>query len=119
MTTIRTIDRGGFGVVDEVEDSDGRRLARKSFSPRQGDPLEEEKLRKRFIREVSVQSRIVHPNIMPIVDYDLGVATPSFTMPLASCSFAEQIGKDRANGQVAPAPWQDILSGVEELHRLG
>jgi hypothetical protein len=40
-------------------------------------------------------------------------------MPLASLSFSEKIEEDRKLGIVDPKPWQDILAGVEELHRLG
>lgn len=119
MKEIREIDRGGFGVVHEVEDNHGRRLARKSFDPQVGIAAEREKLLRRFQREVQIQSRIRHPNIMPVVDKDLDASPPWFTMPLATCSFAEKIRSDRNNGIVDPAPWQDILAAVEELHRLG
>jgi serine/threonine protein kinase len=119
MRQIRLIDRGGFGVVHEVEDRKGRRLARKSFDPQVANAEEKEKLRKRFAREVQIQSRIHHPNIMPIVEHDLGASPPWFTMPLASRSFREKIEEDRGHGAIDPNPWQDILAAVEELHRLG
>ena len=61
MRVIRVINRGGFGVVHEVEDDDGQRLARKTFDPPISDPAEREKLRKRFAREVRIQSQIRHP----------------------------------------------------------
>ena len=113
------INRGGFGVVHEVDNSDGCRLAMKSFDPPTADPEEREKLRKRFAREVRVQSQIQHPNIMPIVDFDLETSPPWFTMPLAQQSFEQKIAADRAQGEVDIAAWQDILAAVEELHRLG
>jgi hypothetical protein len=52
LREVRPINRGGFGIVHEVEDHDGRRLARKSFDPLTSDPEEREKLSKRFAREV-------------------------------------------------------------------
>lgn len=119
MQQIRLIDRGGFGVVHEVEDNKGRHLARKSFDPQVASAEEKEKLRKRFNREVQIQSRIHHPNIMPILEHDLEASPPWFTMPLASDSFAAKIEGDRTRGVIDPKPWQDILAAVEELHRLG
>ena len=50
MREIRLIDRGGFGVVHEVEMADKRRVARKCFDPQIGTANEREKLRKRFER---------------------------------------------------------------------
>jgi eukaryotic-like serine/threonine-protein kinase len=119
MREIRQINRGGFGVVHEVETPLGVRLARKSFSPQILDPAEREKLLRRFTREVRIQSQISHPNIMPIVEFDMGASTPWFTMPLAQQSYAEKILSDRAAGTFDSKPWHDILGAVEELHRLG
>src|SRR5260370_4934448 len=118
MREIRLINRGGFGVVHEGE-TERHRLARKTFDPLTSDYDEREKLRKRFVREVRVQSQIRHPNIMPVVKFDLDTAKPWFTMPLASESFELKIGRDRIDGIVDTAAWQDILAAVEELHRLG
>lgn len=100
MQVIRLIDRGGFGVVHEVKSSNGRCLARKSFDPQIGSPDEREKLRKRFAREVRIQSQIKHPNIMPIIDHDLDAKPPWFTMPLAEKSFQEKIREDRSLGSI-------------------
>jgi hypothetical protein len=82
-------------------------------------PEEREKLQRRFQREVRIQSQIRHPNIMPILEHDLGASPPWFTMPLAQRSFLEKIDEDRQSGIVDPDPWQDTLAAVEELHRLG
>ena len=118
MREIRLINRGGFGVVHEVE-AHRLRLAKKTFDPLTSDPEEREKLRKRFVREVRVQSQIRHPNVMPVVKFDLDASRPWFTMPLASESFEQKIGRDRDEGSVDAEAWQDILAAVEELHRLG
>ena len=118
MQVIRVISRGGFGVVEEVE-KNGERLARKTFDPLNQDPEERAKLSRRFAREVRIQSHIHHPNIIPILAYDLEASPPWFTMPLASESFEQKIVADRANGTTDAGAWQDILAAVEELHRLG
>ena len=119
MEVVRLIDRGGFGVVHEVQTPDGQRLARKSFDPQVASPDEREKLQRRFTREVRVQSQIRHPNIMPILTHDLDASPPWFTMPLAELSLQAKIEADRNGGTFDPTPWQDILAAVEELHRLG
>jgi eukaryotic-like serine/threonine-protein kinase len=119
MRLIRPISRGGFGVVDEVEEGN-RRLARKTFAPQAGHQDELEKLGKRFEREVRIQSHIRHPNIMPILDFDLETNPAWFTMPLAEQSLEVKIRSDHTIGiGVDVAAWQDILAAVEELHRLG
>lgn len=119
MKEIREINRGGFGVVHEVEDHAGKRVARKQFSPLSVDKDQRAKLEKRFVREVRIQAQLHHPNIMPILKYDLEASPPWFAMPLASSTFRDKIASDHAAGDFDPAPWQDILAAVEELHRLG
>ena len=57
--TVRTIGRGGFGVVEEVMDQDGNRFARKSFAPNESiDPSCYGRLRQRFRREVITQQEL-------------------------------------------------------------
>jgi eukaryotic-like serine/threonine-protein kinase len=116
---VRQINRRGFGIVYEIEDDNGRHFAMKVFDPQTTDSDEREKLRKRFAREVRIQSQIRHPNIMPIIEFDLDVDPPWFTMPLACQSFDQKIIADHPSGIVDTAAWQDILAAVEELHRLG
>lgn len=121
MRKIRLIDRGGFGTVHEFEAAGGTRVACKLFDPHPqiGSAADREKLKLRFAREVRVQSQIRHPNIMPVLDHDLEASPPWFTMPLATASFFDKLEADRRQGTFDPAPWQDILAAVEELHRLG
>jgi eukaryotic-like serine/threonine-protein kinase len=119
MRVIREINRGGFGVVHEVDGGQAGPLARKTFDPLVSDPAEREKLRRRFSREVRIQSQIRHPNIMPVISSDLDASQPNFTMPLATGSFEQKIATDYALGTMDTAAWQDILAAVEELHRLG
>jgi len=56
---------------------------------------------------------------MPVLAEDVPANPPWFTMPLADRSYAAKIAEDHAVGGFDPSPWQDILSAVEELHRLG
>ena len=117
MKLVRHIRDGGFGTVEEVETELGERVARKTFKPERVDS--DGRLRGRFIREVRDQSRMKHPNIMEILEAHLDDDPPWFTMPLASSTYRDKIGEDRQNGEIDIKPWLDILSGVEEIHRLG
>jgi len=119
MKKIREIDRGGFGVVDEMELDSGVRIAKKTFSPQIGNASELELLRRRFSREVRIQSLIKHPNIMPVLDAGLDEDPSCFTMPLATETYERKLAADVAKDEFDPAPWTDILASVEELHRLG
>ncbi|QHS50411.1 serine/threonine-protein kinase [Edaphobacter sp. 12200R-103] len=118
MREVEVINRGGFGVVHKVE-IDGQHFAKKTFDPQIQTGTDREKLRRRFVREVKIQSRIKHPNIMPIFRYDLDTTPPWFLMPLASASFEKKIAEDVLSSTIDKSAWQDILAAVEELHRLG
>lgn len=125
MVTVRFIARGGFGEVHEVSEG-GHHFARKTFAcpPHAiGDSDAEEKFLRRFQREVRVQSCLDHPNIVRIIASDLTGSPPWFTMPLADESLEATINAKRVaasfDTELNIFTWQDILSGVEELHRLG
>lgn len=119
MKVVRRINRGGFGYVDEIIDDNGNHLARKTFDPQLGQMADLVSLRRRFEREVRVQSAIKHPNIMPVVDSKLDEDPPWFLMPLASQSLEQKIIGDHQQGVFDQTPWPDVLAAIEELHRLG
>jgi serine/threonine protein kinase len=112
MRVIRRIDRGGFGFVDEIETSSGGHIARKSFDPPSQDAAELANLRRRFEREVRIQSALKHPNIMPIYDVHLTGDPPSFTMPLATMSLDAKLAEDHRTSGFAGfrAPQDQSLS---------
>ena len=77
MRVLREIGRGGFGVVEEVE-YNSFRYARKRFrvaDDMKAEPFIVENARKRFIREIDVQSSMNHPNIVDVLVSDTS-ATP-------------------------------------------
>lgn len=118
--TIRTIGRGGFGLVEEVEDNEGNRFARKTFSPGQSiAPNFHDRLRKRFRREVITQQELGGTEILPVFDHDLSGDTPWFIMPLADKTYQEKIAEDKASGSVEIEPIADIINGLQILHELG
>lgn len=119
--TVRTISRGGMGVVDEVELVDGTRVARKTFSPdpqAYTGPAELEKLHKRFEREVRYQSELGRTGAMPVIAFELAQSPPWFLMPLAEMTYAQRIVEDRRSNKISPEPLADILSGLEQIHAL-
>lgn len=123
VKVVRHINAGGFGVVEEIEDTvTGDHFARKTFKP--GPMMAHDasacaSARRRFVREVGIQAGLTHPNIVPIVTSDLSSDPPSFVMPLADEDYGEQIKRDRAIGKIDLDPLLHILAGLEELHRLG
>ena len=110
MRVIRRIDRGGFGFVEEVETVSGDRVARKCFDPPSRDSAELANLRRRFEREVRIQSALKHPNIMPIFEVRLTEAPPWFTMPLATMSLDMKLSEDHRTNGFDTTPWPDILA---------
>lgn len=77
MKVLKRIGQGGFGNVDHVVMGDGSECARKEFS--QNQPLSPELLanvKRRFAKEVKVQSAIDHPNIVPVIGSDLDLIRP-------------------------------------------
>jgi hypothetical protein len=89
VRTIRRINRGGMGIVEEVELSDSTRAARKTFDPDQqtyANQAELQKLRKRFEREVKYQTELGRHGAMPVLGAALLQDPPSFVMPLVRIS---------------------------------
>lgn len=121
MKVLDVISRGGFGRVERVELNTGSIVARKIF-----DPLPEilaaaeiPKLKKRFQREVGVQSSLNSDSFMEVLEANLGAPTPWFTMPLADRNFWQEIQSTRDEGKIPLSALSDILNALEELHSLG
>ncbi len=92
---MKTIGVGGFGTVYEAIDTNSSALvAYKELTKKIGGFQEHED--ERFQREVKIQSELNHPNIIPILDYDLSTSRPWFTMPLADCNLAELLQADKS-----------------------
>ncbi|MDK9704786.1 MAG: serine/threonine protein kinase [Sulfuritalea sp.] len=121
MHFIRRINNGGFGVVDEVELSDGSRLARKTYAPSPAllALADEPKLRSRFKREARVQSQLDGQFFIPIVSAELDVKDPYYLMPLADRNLETEILTLRMSGDAPLQALADILNSLENLHELG
>lgn len=120
ITKINDIGRGGFAKVELVEDAEHNRYAKKIFCPSYTVEFSAyEKLRKRFIREVKIQSQIGGNEIIPILYSDLNGESPFFLMPVAEKTYQQQIREDKASGKVSIDSIADILNAIEYLHILG
>lgn len=112
---IKRIGSGGFGNVDLVQDiENGNYYAKKTFSINQPQPLPPElaeNVKKRFIREASVQHRLIHKNIVPVLFKDLASNPPSFLMPVAASSLDKDIAQSRNLNGFFLRAIMDILSG--------
>lgn len=119
-SVVREIDRGSFGRVEEVELSDGNRMARKVFSPPSfsGTTHEHEKMLTRFRREVRVQSSLDSTRIVPIAHHELDGQTPWYLMPVAERNFLQEIEASKRSGVVPQKALLDILNALEELHEM-
>jgi serine/threonine protein kinase len=119
-TAIRIIGRGCFGGVQEVEDSEGNRFARKTFAPSAAIADEfHDNLRKRFRREVWIQQEWRGNAMLPVLDHELDGPAPWFIMPLAEKTYQAKIAEDRAGGSIEIGPIADILNGLQSLHEIG
>ena len=116
---IKEIGKGNFGVVDLVEDENGREWAMKTFTPPTLPGVTAQELRARFEREVRYQVQIEHPNVVKIRDYDLAANPPWFVMDLAHCKLADELKADRTMGGDPRKPLFDILAGLEAIHEKG
>lgn len=122
MIAIKQIGRGGFGNVDLVKDENGDLFAKKTFSvnqPGHFPPELVENVKKRFIREASVQKALTHNNIMPIYSSSLDNEPPFFIMPVAESSLSDDIALDKSLHGYGISAIMDILAGLDQLHSIG
>jgi len=116
---ISNIGKGGFGLVQLIEDDQGKRFALKSFDIH---PLMigmEDNARKRFILEVKYQKLINHPNIVPVLSDLLSNNPPAYIMPLANTSLQNEINSDTLDNDTFLNAIYDIMAGLEAIHSLG
>lgn len=119
MKIISRIGQGGFGNVDRVQLPNGSEYACKVLAKNQPlSPALLENVKKRFAKEVKVQSAISHPNIVPIIDSDLSSDPPYYLMPLAQSSLDKDLIDDCTLGRSFVSALSDIVAALEELHSM-
>ncbi|WP_254682674.1 protein kinase domain-containing protein [Phaeobacter inhibens] len=98
---------------------DGRNCARKEFAQNQVlTPDLLENVKRRFAKEVNVQSAISHPNIVPIIQSDLDSDPPQYLMPLAESSLDKDLNVDRTLDGHFVSAFSDIVAALEEIHSM-
>lgn len=99
--------------------NDGSEYARKEFS--QNQPLSPdllENVKRRFAKEVKVQSAIDHPNIVPVIRSDLDADPPYYLMPLAESSLDEDMAADPTLGGSFVSALSDVVAALDEIHSM-
>ena len=122
---VREIGQGGMGCVYEVvADEDATRLALKVFSLDHGN---REFLRRRFLAEAKILSRLNHPRLVHVHEsgIDESSGTPYYVMDLVQSAVgkSETLEDVRKAGKVTEAralQWlADICEGLEYIHAQG
>lgn len=116
---VKKVGQGGFGVVSEVSTQSGK-YALKKFSAHKWFCREKSHvMRVMFARGAHVQSLVSHPHLMGEKGVFLGTNTPFLFMPLANREYSDKILRDRHSEKIDIVPLLQILSALEELHKLG
>ena len=122
---VREIGQGGMGCVYEVvADENAKRLALKVFSLDHGN---REFLRRRFLAEAKILSRLNHPRLVHVHEsgIDESSGTPYYVMDLVQSAVgkSETLEDVRKAGKVTEAralQWlADICEGLEYIHAQG
>ena len=115
---IRTLGKGGMGVVYEAQDLDsGRQVALKVLSQ----ALESPKARKRFFHEGQLAASINHPNCVYIFGTEEIDGISVISMELASGGTLQEMVKERGP---LPAPKAvdailQVIAGLEAAASVG
>ncbi|WP_420266174.1 protein kinase domain-containing protein [Candidatus Magnetominusculus dajiuhuensis] len=115
---LKEIGRGGMGVVYKAIHKDtGRICALKKIHP---SAMDDPKNIKIFEREMMVQSRVVHPNLVRIMDKGIVSRTYYFVMEFIQGGSVPSL-MNTMRGRVLP-PWNacaiavNVLNGLSALH---
>lgn len=112
------IDSGGFGCVYRAQRVDDGEIV--AFKVLEGDTIIDED-RTRFVREVRIQSRLDHPQIVPVLGSNLTVDPPFFVMPLADGNLRAKMCGDGFPGglKATISVFMQLVDGVAYAHSNG
>ena len=117
---IAEIGHGGMGMVFDAYDTlANRRIALKTLRP---DLLGNQTLRKLFLEEAQIAAKLVHPNIVLLLDVDTIEGVPYITMPLLKGESLQEFLITNPHGvgrslflHIA----RQLISAIEHLHSKG
>lgn len=118
---LRTLGRGGMGVVHEAEDTRlGRRVAVKILTAVEG-LAEDDEARDRFLREAQALARIDHPGVVTLLDVGVADGTPYLVMQvLDGLSLAELVTwTGPLPAAVVARVALDVVRGLSAAHEAG
>ncbi|MFD5833787.1 serine/threonine-protein kinase [Streptomyces collinus] len=114
---------GGQATIHRGIDVDtGREVALKYLTPegsRKAKPTKLDKERIRFLREVREQSRLDHPNIMPVLGFSGRGQKPWYAMPLAKASLQDFLDAGRREVEWSLGAIHKVIDGMEYAHAEG
>lgn len=117
---IAEIGYGGMGMVFDAYDTLAhRRIALKTLRP---DLLGNQTLRALFLDEARMAAKLVHPNIVLLLDVDTIEGVPYITMPLLKGESLQEFLSTNPGGVGLPLFLhiaRQLLSGLEHLHLKG
>jgi len=117
---IAEIGYGGMGMVFDAYDTlANRRIALKTLRP---DLLGNQTLRELFLDEARTAAKLVHPNIILLLDVDTIEGVPYITMPLLKGESFQEFLTTNPGGVGLPLFLhiaRQLLSGLEHLHLKG
>lgn len=110
---IEKIGSGGFGEVWIVQDKNGAQFARKKLTD------VEEASKRRFSREVRIQSKLNHANIVKVLDHELSDDIPSYIMHLYTGSLYSRLAEVIASDNLKTSIFSKVLDAIEYAHSQG
>lgn len=117
---IAELGYGGMGMVFDAYDTLAhRRIALKTLRP---DLLGNQTLRALFLDEARMAAKLVHPNIIILLDVDTIEGVPYITMPLLKGESLQAFLSTNPGGVGLPLFLhiaRQLLSGLEHLHLKG
>lgn len=121
MKVIEQIAHTNFGRVERVLLDNGTVAARKVVEP---NPVMVQAaqlpgLRKRFAREVKVQSRLPSHLVVPVIAADLNANPPWFVMPFAEKTFEHHMQTLKQDPSALLGAFGQVLDALAGLHALG
>jgi serine/threonine protein kinase len=108
---VQRIGAGGFSIVHEAIIPEYGRVAVKELVSRLPDDIA------RFRREVKIQSQLQHPNIVPILAFELDTNPPWFAMPLAASNLERELPCVTQNHDLLHTVFCQIFDGMTHAHQ--